>query len=151
MKKILLTLLSTLFTAVGWSAAYDPVSVDLNDGTKVDIALSDNLSLSFNETHLLVSGSDADCEIPKGKIVSFTHLESSGLTEVAKDGSVGLAGRSMHFKGLADGSLIALYDLGGKCLRSVSAQGDYVLGLENLPSGVYVVTVNNVSYKISLK
>lgn len=151
MKKFLLTLVSGLFAVVAWSATYNIVSVDLSDGTKVDIALSDKLSFSFNATHLLVSGIDSDFEIPKEKIVAFSHSAHSGLNEVATDSTVDIEGRIVHFKDLADGTVISIYNMSGNCLRSVITGGDYLLKLEELPAAVYIVKVNNVSYKISLK
>ncbi len=151
MKKILLTVVCAFAAIVAWSASYDKVSLDLNDGTKVDIALSEKLTFSFNETHLLVAGTDADFEIPKDKIVTFSHSGSTGLSEVAAESGVDIQGRTMHFKGLPSGSVIKVYSLSGQCRESATAEGDYVFELDKLPAGVYIVTVNNVSYKISLK
>lgn len=151
MKRTLLTIVSALFAIASWSASYDVVCVDLNDGTTVDIALSSKLSLSFSDTHLLVKGTDADFEIPKKKILTFSHSVSSGIDDVTSDPSVALTGPVMHFKGLAEGSDISVYNLAGKCLRSVSAKGDYILALNDLPAAVYIVSVNQVAYKISLR
>lgn len=151
MKRTLLTLVNALFAVAAWSASYDIVSVDLTDGSKVDIALSDKLSLSFNATHLQVTGTNADFEIPKEKIVAFSHSDSSGLDEIAIKPSVDFVDRMMCFTGLADGSIITIHNISGKCIRSIKTEGECQLGLEDLPAGVYIVAVNNVSYKISLK
>lgn len=151
MKRTLLIVFAAFFAIAAGATSYDVVSVDLNDGSKVDIALTGNLSLSFNSTHLLVKGTDADFEIPKEKILSFSHSGESAIKEIAPDSSVDLDGRTLHFKGLTDGSLISVYDLCGKSLLSAKAANEYTLGLDDIPSGVYIVTVNNVSYKISLK
>lgn len=151
MKRTLLTLVNALFAIAAWSASYDVVSVDLTDGSKVDIALSNKLALKFNATHLQVTGTDADFEIPKEKIVAFSYSESSGLEEIAVNQSVDFVGRMMRFTGLADGTIITIHNLSGKCMRSIKAEGECQLGLEDFPAGVYIVAINNVSYKISLK
>lgn len=151
MNRSLLTLVCALIAMTAWSLPYDKVRVDLADGSKVEIELSEKLSLSFNDTHLLVKGSNADVEIPKEKIVTFSHNQSSGVADAAIEQSVDFDGRVMRFSGLADGSLITIHNLSGACMRSFTTDGDCQLSLEDLPAGVYIVAVNNVSYKISLK
>lgn len=151
MKKTVLAFLSVLFATVAWAGPYGTVSVELNDGTKVDITMSEKLSLSFSGSHLIVGGSDADVEIPKEKILAFRHLEYNAVNEMGKDAGVEYSGRSMRFTGLGADSRISVFDLKGNCLRSAEASGDYELSLEGLAPAVYVVRVNGMSYKIAVR
>lgn len=152
MRKLLLTLLSALFATAAWAGPEGTVYVELNDGTTVDIRMSDKLSLRFNATHLVASDPETNVEIPKEKIVAFSHsINSSAIEGVAGGSTAELAGRSMHFTGLADATVITVHNLRGDCVLSAMASGDFTLSLDELAPAVYLVSVNNVSYKIALR
>lgn len=128
------------------------IAVNLTDGTKVEINLSEDLRASFSDENLVVSGGETDIEIPRASIKSFTFSELSSLKDVtAEAGAPVISGGVMTFTALADGTAINVYNVAGALIFSDKASGDYTLDLSALSGSPVIVTVNEVAYKISAK
>lgn len=153
MQKFLLFAIMALVALTALAARYNVVSVNLTDGSHVDIVLTDGLQLNFSETHLVATGGTAEVSVEKSRIADFTHrLDESALdaTKVTGEG-FSYADGYLHFTSLPAGSTISIYTTGGALLCSEVASGSHSIPVSTLSAGVYVVRVNNVSYKISVK
>ena len=73
------------------------------------------------------------------------------MKEVSTDSAPCFNGDSMLFDSLPDGSVIAVFDMAGATVMSHTASGSHELRLGLLPAGVYVVRVNNMSYKVTVR
>lgn len=150
MRKTLL-LLFICAALQAWSIGYHQLRVNLTGGEQVSIELSEDLKVSFTEENLEAHGVYADVVIPRVNIVDFEHLEESGVDIIGAESGVQRVGNSLTFTGLADNSEISVIDMGGRLVSSEKASGQYTLSLDGLTAGVYVVRVNNMSYKVTVK
>lgn len=148
MRKILTLILATTFSLSMWAAGYSTVCVNLTDGSQVKIMMAESLKLTFNQNELVATGSDSDVTVPKANIVNFTHLSESGVDGVESGPDYTFVNGVMEFSNLPSQSVIAVYDQSGRTMLREVAEGYYTLSLNRFSKGVYVVTVNNVSYKI---
>lgn len=139
---------------VSGAQGFNVLNVHLADGTVVDIKLGTELRLTFTDTHLVATGTDATVEMPKADIVKMEHIfdEAAGIDAPVADAAEFVReGDTLSFTDLPAGSLINVYTLGGTQVRSIAAEGQCSIDLSGLSAGVYVVTVNNMSYKITVK
>jgi len=133
-------------------AGYESVTVKMNDGQNVTIELSDNLNVTFNNESMLVTGGSNDVTLSKSDIQSFTFNDVSALTAPGQDGAgVAFGGDALHFTGIGDNSAVKVYNAAGALVSTHIASGNFSLSLSSLSPGVYIVTVNGLSYKILVK
>ncbi len=146
-----------LFIAIGlcsWAQTYKSVAVNLTDGSKTEVNLTDDLTAMFDEENLVITGGDQDISVPRSQIQSFTFSEhgKSGVDNVGVDASTPtLVDGSMVFSALPEGSVVAVFAPNGTLLNKVTVSGSYTLDLSALPSGTVLVNVNGVAYKIAVK
>ncbi len=151
MRKLLLSLAICL-PAIA-SANFNLITVNLADKQKVDIVITDDMNLKFTDTHLVAEGGKTDVSIEKSQIVNFIHRydANAGIGEITSEEGYQYQGNSIIFHSLPAGSQIAVFTVGGIAVAQYEAEGDFTLPLDNLEKGVYVVSVNNKSFKISVK
>lgn len=154
MKKKLLMLLITLSSL---SAIADEIKTHLvvwaKDGTKVAYALDERPKVTFTEIDLIISSKGVDVNYTLDNMDRFTY-ESGDNTAIRnlKTGEVSfrLDGESLLFLNLSVNSTVSLRTLNGTLVFSKTIQepGEYSFPLSSLNSGVYLVTVNGLTYKI---
>lgn len=134
-------------------AGYNCLKVSLQDGSHVNIFMSDDLRVRFTETHLVATGSNADVSVDRSSIFSFDHVydKSGAVGDVLAEQTARFTGDTMQFDSLPEGSVITVFDTRGAAVMSQIASGSHELSLGSLPSGVYVITVNNMSYKVTVR
>lgn len=150
MRKSLL-LLFVCVAMQAWSAGYHQLMVNLTGGDQVAISLSDDLKVTFTEETLEAHGEYADVSIPRANIVDFEHSEEVGVDAIGAETGVSRIGNSLTFNGLANNSEISVFNMGGVCVSSAQASGQYTLSLDGLTPGAYIVRVNNMTYKVTVK
>lgn len=133
-----------------WAANYHSLLVSLTDGTSVSVNLCDEFKASFTETHLRLESDGPAVDVPRDQIANLAFKEEAGI-EDAEIGAPAFDGDNMTFTGLPAGSVVNVYAADGHLVASTAAQGEFTLPLGSLSAGVYIVTVNNMSYKISVK
>lgn len=133
---------------------YNCLKVSLVNGSDVDIVLSDDLKVSFTADELVAKSERVDVSVAKADISYFEHLydPSASVAEIEADGN-GLSrdGNAIHFASLPEGSVVAIYAASGVCVSSQTVSGEHTLSLDGLTPGVYVVTVNKMSYKVNVR
>lgn len=146
-----------MLAAVGLCSAaqaYKSVSVNLVDGSKVEVNLTDGLSATFDDENLLITGIDNDIAVLRSSIKSFAFSEDeySGVDCVKGDVSgPALIGGTMVFSDLPEGSFAAVYAANGALVSQAAVSGSYTLDLSTLPAGTAIVNVNGVAYKIAIR
>lgn len=147
-----------LLTAIGlcavaptaYASGYRSAVVEKTDGSTAIIDLEPEMTTRFDGDMLTFTGTGTSVEIPKSDLVSITFSETTGITDITASPS--LTDGAISFTGLPAGSIIAVFDTAGRCLSSTrTTGGDGCLSLNSLPAGVYIVSVNGFSYKISVK
>ena len=83
--------------------------------------------------------------------VGFDNDISSVITSFTSKYQPMVAGRTVYFFNLPAGSDIAVYTVDGRIVKTLAADGDAVLSLEDVPAGIYIVNVNKTTIKIALK
>lgn len=152
MNKFLLLFALSLLLMSGTAAAYDRLSVHLTDGSKVDVTLCDEMSIAFTPTELVATTDGVDVKVARADISHFTHSAASGISDLeSSDAGFDRNGNTLVFTGLNANSVITVCNIAGVEILRAVADGDYSLSLDGFSHGVYVVTVNNVSYKIAVK
>ena len=154
MKSKLLVLLLSFFCL---SAMADEPKTQLvvwaKDGTKVAYALAENPKVTFTETDLVITTKGVEVNYALENMARFTY-ENEIVTAVTnlQTGALSLKldGESLLFPALSANSTVSLYSLNGTLIfsKTVRKAGEYSFPLSGLNTGVYVVTVNGLTYKI---
>lgn len=149
----LITILLCALTVWGVSAAgFNRLTVDLNDGSKVNVDLSEQVSMNFTADDLIFAGTAAEVKISRNNIKSFSHSEVSGVEEISSSElAMDRDGNVITFTNVPADSRISLVSMGGETIIADTACCEYTLSLEGLQPGAYIVTVNNTSFKILVK
>lgn len=150
MRKTLLLLAMGAMGLMAQAAGYNSLSVHLKDGSHVDITLTDEFVLKFSESDLSATNGTDEISVQRSEISHFSHSTTSALTDVNAADGVTRYGNNLHFSGLPACS-VQVFTVGGVEVLSGTAEGEYTLSLDNLPAGLYIATVNNVSYKVAVK
>ena len=147
--------MATILVALCAQAAnnYNIVSIHLNDDSKVDLQINDDVKMSFTETHLIVEGYETEVAIERSKLVKFTHTlkVDSAIDAIESEGSTEVKGDQILFHGLPANTAVEVYNLGGVQVKSAVAEGDYELNLNGLGSGIYIVRAQGNSFKVTVK
>lgn len=153
MKKFLFLLLLA-FGAFHVSAkGYNCLKVNLSNGSTVTIVLSDDLQVSFTDDNLVAKGSLADVQIAKNDIDTFEHVyDASSISDATIGGTtMNQQGNSLNFNNLPINTTLRVFDTGGREVMSENASGDFEFSLDGLTPGIYIVVVNNQSYKVVIR
>lgn len=152
-QKLLLVLLSCF----SLSAMADEPKVKLvvwaKDGTKVAYALAEKPKITFTETDLVITDNGVEVNYTLESMARFTYEDntSMAITNLQTDESTfKLDGESLLFPALKANSTVSVYSLNGTLVfkKTVRQNGEYAFPLSNLESGVYMVNVNGLTYKI---
>lgn len=149
--KQLYALLAILALSFSASAdGYRSVAVNLNDGSKVEISLSDDFSAYFNETDLVVDDGHQNITIQRGSIKSFSFSTKTGVESINNDITAPVVSDGiMSFSNLPVATDVSVYNITGALLWHEKASGDYFINLSKFHSNVVIVKVNQVAYKIA--
>ncbi len=123
------------------------------DGTPVAYALAEKPKVTFTETDLAITTNGVEVNYPLENMARFTYEDdtATAITNLQTGkASVKLDGESLIFPALRANSTVSLYSLGGTLVfsKTVQTAGEYSFPLSGLDAGVYVVTVNGLTYKI---
>jgi len=154
MKKELLLSLMLFFSL--FAKAEEPAThlvVWAKDGTKVAYALAEKPKVTFTETDLVITANGVEVNYTLEKMARFTYEndETVSITNLQTGkSSFKLDGESLLFPALKANSTVSLYSLNGTLVfnKTIRTAGEYSFPLSGLNAGVYVVTVNGLTYKI---
>ena len=127
--------------------------VKLKNGAETTFFLKDKPNVTFEGTDLKVVSNKETVTFALSDVLRFTYVkkDASGIdetvvdpTEVSYDGSV------LVISQLKQGASVDIYSLDGKLVRQLKAHhsGTYRLSLSELPTGLYLVKADNITYKI---
>lgn len=150
--KIKRNIISALLLTLSMSAiAFSGIEVTLTDGSSMVISMDERPVVTFSGSKLVIKTDVSTTEFERSKVKTFNYLSSSSIEEInVGDCKVNNTGESLQFSNLPAGSEITVHDVSGKLVKSTVAEGSYRINITDLSSGVYVVSVNGVSTKISV-
>lgn len=145
------TLLLSCVATVSYAQGYKSIVVEMADGTTTGINLEEGMTTEFTEDKVVFASEQSTVQLEKKDVVSMSFSKSAGITKVSRETSQFVVGdNSISFKGLPSKSKISLFDLSGACIDRITASGDYCLSLSNLATGIYIISINDISYKIQV-
>ena len=123
------------------------------DGRKVAYALSETPKLSFTETNLVIQTSKLTVNYNLADMARFTYAtsEDAAIRSLETgDNTFSFDGDMLLFPSLQAGSTVSIHTPGGLLVlsRTVAAAGQYSFPISHLDAGVYLVSVNGLTYKI---
>lgn len=123
------------------------------DGTKVAYALAEQPKVTFTETDLVITANGVEVNYTLENMARFTY-EDNTLTAITNlqtnESTFKLDGESLLFPALKANSTVSVYSLNGTLVfkKTVRQNGEYSFPLSSLNTGVYLVSVNGLTYKI---
>lgn len=138
---------------VMYAYEYDGVTLTMADGTTAIVKLSgDQPVIKFVDDKLIIITADATTEFNRADIAQMNYNEGAGIENIGQDNiAINNIGDALIVSGLPSNSNIMIYSIDGCLINNAKSNGeDYVLPFNTLGKGVYIVSVNGVSTKISI-
>lgn len=153
MKRTILFLLLPLLSMM--VMANEPITqlvIWAKDGTKVAYALAEKPKLTFTESELVVKTDNIEVTYDLEQMLRFTYESGSvtGMTDLRTESTFSIQNEALVFPALSANSTVSVYSLNGSLVfkKTIRTTGEYAFSLSELNTGVYLVDVNGVTYKI---
>ena len=125
------------------------------DGTTMEYFLDNDTKVKIEKPNLVIETENVvlNYELENMKQVRYgKKFVTDGIHSTNIEGNpFTLKDETLFFKDLAENTQIGIYTTDGKTIVSRQCSGDASLPLNNLTAGVYLVKINNESYKILKK
>ena len=156
-KFTLLSLLLALAATSMWAADKQNALIVLTkDNVLHQFILADKPTVTFEGTQLKVTceKASASASFNLSDIIRFTYAgkDAAGIDEMTTDpAEISMEEGVLVISQMKANSTVKVYSMDGKLVRQLTAQraGTYRLSLSSLPSGVYIVKADNITYKIT--
>lgn len=153
MKRFLLLMLLTVSYSAMQADQVQSLIVQLKDGSQTAFFLKDKPQVTFDGPNLKVTSTAGDTSFALSDVLRFTYAKKdpTGIDEMVTDPTgVDFQGDVLVISQLKANGDVSVYALDGKLLRQLKAShaGTYRLNLSELPTGLYLVKADNVTYKI---
>ena len=124
------------------------------DGTTMEYLIDKETKVKLEKPNLVIETENVvlNYELENMKQVRYgKKFVTTGIQNVQNDQPFKLEDETLFFKDLPENSQVGIYTTDGKAVVSRQCSGDASLSLNSLPSGMYIVKINNESYKILKK
>lgn len=123
-----------------------------NDSTQILFPVLDKPVMTLNETSVNINSDSKAYSAEIADIIDFSFIGNSlnAVTSIS-DGNQRIEhyGNSIIIKGLATGETVSLFDLNGIAISTYISKGEnLMIDLNQVPSGVYILSTKNSNYKI---
>ena len=128
--------------------------IQMKNGSENAFFLKDKPKVTFEGSNLKVSATTGDVSYALADVLRFTYAKKSptGISEqVENPTDVTFEGDVLVISQLKANAVASIYALDGKLIRQLKPHraGTYRISLSGLPSGLYLVKADNVTYKIT--
>ena len=143
----------TIFCVRTRAAQVETLIVKLKNGSETAFFLKDKPQVKFEGTNLKVTSSAGDTTFALADVLRFTYdkRDTSGINETIKEPTgVIFKDDVLVVSQLKVNAVVSVYGLDGILVRQWKAPhaGTFRLSLSELSSGLYLVKVDNITYKI---
>ena len=126
------------------------------NGEQAGYALNKRPVLKFTETEMIISGEDIDIIYALDNFARYTYSDQkpTAIKDIRTDeAKARFDGERLIFPSLKANSTISVYTLNGVQIikKTVHEDGEYAFPLSALRKGVYLINVNDLTYKIAKK
>ena len=155
MKRLQLLLLLLLALPMGMLADnLNTLVVKMKNGAETAFFLKDKPNVTFEGTNLKVVSEKTTTSFALADVLRFTYVkrDPSGIDQQVIDPTeISYEDGVLVISQIKAGAFVGVYALDGKLVRQLKAQraGTYRLSLSELPTGLYLVKADNVTYKIT--
>lgn len=151
MRKLLSLLILFAFTL---SAMADDMILQiwLSDGNVVNIDLNEQPVTRYVDGNLIITTTKTTISYPLEKVAKYTYVSAEGIASINVMRSIiSKDGESLTFSGLKQGTEIAVYSSSGQMMRKTKSgpHAKTIVSVSDLPTGVYLVKVDAITYKIT--
>lgn len=122
------------------------------DGTTTDIALFTQPRVMLTEDKLLITSPVLNLEYPAEEILRFTYKgEGTGIVNPLAETEYSQHDGQILFNGITSADRVALYTTNGirVSVHLVEHGNEFALPLKSIPQGVYILSVNGKTSKIT--
>ena len=148
------TLLASMSTLSASAADYLSVKVSDKDGNGTYFALSEQPTVTFTSTAIVLTAGSQRVEYPLSDFRSFSFSETTGIETLnaESNNAVFSFGNSLKGEGLKAGSQVAVYTVSGQLVgrATVSQSGSIEIPLDG-QTGVFVVKSLSKTFKFIRK
>ena len=154
MRRLQLLLLVLLAWPIGMLADnLNTLVVKMKNGAETAFFLKDKPNVTFEGTNLKVVSEKTTTTFALADVLRFTYVkrDPSGIDEQIVDPTeISYEDGVLVISQIKAGASVGVYALDGKLVRQLKAQrsGTYRLSLSELPTGLYLVKADNITYKI---
>lgn len=154
MKKILL-ILAVIFSLPTFADHH--LVIEINDSKQHSYSLSDKPVITFDNDRLFIKTDKIEIDYPISNIVKyyFIELDETGVEDIKNDvDNINFIYTNPDFlcvEGINGDADINIYDISGRVCAVNSTKSDNCMKIElsTLKKGVYIIKVNNHSFKIT--
>lgn len=154
MKKVLLCIMAIILPLL-LSAEKTHLVITAKDGTQVAFALQEQPKVTFVESELQLKTTNLDVSYSLVNMVNFKYekrdiIPSSVINLQGQESVYLLEEDYIVFPFLAKDTEVSLYTINGIMIfsKKVNQSGEYLFPLSHLRSAIYVLKVNDLTYKI---
>lgn len=150
----ILLLFSTCFSCLALTPSTSEsqnLIVWLKSGEKVRYNLEESPKTTFTQTSIVIETNSIKVDYSLNQVIKYTYektttdVKSSKMDEMI----VSQEGNNLIFNNLKKGSTIQIYSLDGTLLETKNSNtNSTIISLSNYPNNVYLVKINNTTYKI---
>lgn len=123
-----------------------------NDYTQILFPVLDKPVITLIETTVNINSDSKAYSAEIADIMDFSFIGDSlnEVTSISKcNKGIEYYGNSIIIKGLSRGETVSLFDLNGMTIsKYMSNEEDMVIDLNQIPTGVYILSTKNANYKI---
>jgi hypothetical protein len=141
------------------SSGYKSAVISFIDDTQVTVNLKSDMEFSFSNDSLKITAENVDLEYSFDDVQNWTYSHDAvderplktATVENDQKPEIAWEGNALTFNGLQTQSQVSLFSVNGQLIDAYQCDGNTVLSLDKYPSGMYLITVNNTTFKFRKK
>lgn len=130
----------------------DCLSLMMKDGSTTEVFLSSRPTIQLNQDELVINAGHSKLSFDLTKVANYTFTKKmSGMTWILDGSHIDIGNERIEFSECSTIRKISLTNMSGIIVRSatINAGELFSLPLTDLQTGVYILTVNGISTKIT--
>lgn len=155
--KYLRRLLTMLLLLVAFKASATAdntvLVVELRDGNTANFLLADKLKITFTAEQMNVVSCAFSMEFDRVDVKNFHFVNDDATSvEAPVEPNAKVEGNTLMLSDIDDGTAIVIYNTSGLPVKhTVAVGGNCTVSLDDIASGLYIVTFNNTTFKFLKK
>ena len=150
----LLTMLLLLVAFKASAAADNTVLVvELRDGNTANFLLADKPKITFTAQQMNIVSESFSMEFDRSDVKNFHFVKDDATSvEAPVEPNAKVEDNTLMLNGVDEGTVIVIYNTSGLPVKhAVAVGGNCTVSLDDIASGLYIVTFNNTTFKFLKK